>query len=469
MKVLLALSVFLLSGLGFGATDYLGLYMQGTKIGYAEYTSGPSTLDGKALVRSDSKTILNAGLLGSAMSMQMLSTTWLTPAGKPVQMNFTMSSAGRSQKVIARFGASTVKIDVDNSGQKSQKTLAIPNGAIVDDPIALITNGTMTAGGTKSFYVLDPTTISFIKNDVKILGPGKAEVLGKSFDATLVEVVDPRASMTVYLGSKGDVIKIDGPMGMEMWPISKAQALAKPDAYAPSVDLAQASMLKTDKPIDDPAHLKQLDLRVTAKNLNSVPSGDHQTSTRDGDAWLIKVHPPQLGTVKSQTIAQAKAEMPEWTKPSLNIPSDAPAFRKLAASIVGKDTSVAKASRDIQVWVNKQMKPNAGIGVLRDATEIVKTKEGVCRDYAILTVTLLRAAGIPAKLVSGLVNWDGDFYYHAWAEVWDGSRWLGIDSTTPDAQMSAGHVQLGEGNVEQAFTFTVLDRAKVEVLRASKD
>jgi hypothetical protein len=80
----------------------------------------------------------------------------------------------------------------------------------------------------------------------------------------------------------------------------------------------------------------------------------------------------------------------------------------------------------------------------------------------------MRSAGIPARLASGLVNWDGNFYYHAWVEIWDGSRWLGMDSTTPEPQISAAHVKLSDGNVEQAFTFTFLDKVKIEVMEARR-
>jgi transglutaminase-like putative cysteine protease len=258
-------------------------------------------------------------------------------------------------------------------------------------------------------------------------------------------------------------------MGIEMLPVSKAIALAPPGKYAPSVDLAYATSLKTDKPLEDPSTLSGLTVRVTAKNLKSVPSGDFQTAKRDGEFWLIDVHPPKLDAVTSAAIAEAASEKPEWTKPSLYIPSDSKKFKDLAQTIIGDKKDVQSASLAIHRWVNTQMKANAGIGVLRDATEVLKTKEGVCRDYAILTVTLLRSAGIPARLASGIVNWDGAFYYHAWAEAWDGSRWLGIDSTTDREQISAAHVKLGEGQVDQAFTFTFLDKAKIEVLKTARN
>ena len=153
-------------------------------------------------------------------------------------------------------------------------------------------------------------------------------------------------------------------------------------------------------------------------------------------------------------------------KPAFNIPSDTAAFKELAAKLTDGAGNVSDAARRIQTYVHGAMTPNAGIGVLRDASEILKTKEGVCRDYAVLTATLLRAAHVPTQLVSGLVYEQGSFFYHAWVEVWDGHHWVGVDSTLPSGKVSAGHIKLAEGNVEQAFTFTFLDRVKVEVLDA---
>ena len=75
---------------------------------------------------------------------------------------------------------------------------------------------------------------------------------------------------------------------------------------------------------------------------------------------------------------------------------------------------------------------------------------------------------MPSRLASGLVSLDGEFYYHAWAEVWDGARWVGVDSTTANDQISAAHIKLADGNVNTAFAFMMLDRVKMEVLETSR-
>jgi hypothetical protein len=470
MKTFLAFLFLLFVSVASAETQYLGLYLQGNKLGYSAYTSGDGDLNGRKLKRSDTKTVMDTGLLGTAVTIEMSSTTWSTAEGRPVRMSFLMTSGGRDQKVEANFGEKEIQVQIENNGQKSVKTLPIPGDAsVIDDPLTQVTAGTLTAGLASTFYVLDPTTVSLLKNEVKVLGPSKVTVDGKEFDTTGVEIIDPRSTMTVYLSAKGDLVKARGPMGIEMIPVSKAVALAPPGKYAPGIDLAYATALRTDKPITEPDKLRSLKLRVTAKNVRSVPSDDHQTAKQEGEGWVIEVHPPQVRQGASATIANAAKQKPEWTNPSLYIPSDSPQFVEEARRIIGQKNDVRGASLAIHRHVNAIMKPNAGIGVLRDASEVMKTKEGVCRDYAILTVTLLRAAGIPTRLASGLVNWDGIFYYHAWAEVWDGTRWFGVDTTAEREQVSAAHVKLGGGNVEEAFTFTFLDGAKIEVLGSTRN
>lgn len=468
-KFLACLQVVCLMAPAFAADEYLGLYLQGQKIGYSHFSSKPATLNGQAVVQSDTRTTMNMEVLGTPMSVRMESSTW-SAAGRPVKMRFLMESAGRTQKVDATFSGAKANVRVDNSGSITVKTLDVPKGGlVVDDPVALMTVGDLPAGARRVFYVLDPMTVTFIRNEVRLVGPRKTTVKGRVMASTLLEVIDPRAKMQVFLTAKGDLLRVLGPMGIEMLPEPKAVALGVRGDYAPTIDLAFANTVKTDRPIKDPATLTRLKLRLKKFDLSRMPSDVHQTVRRDGASWLLDIHPPKLDAAGAESISQAASERPAWVKPSLHMPSEDPTFKAQAAEIVGNRTNVVEAALAIKEYVHGMMKPNAGIGVLRDASEVLRTKEGVCRDYAILTGTLLRAAGIPTRLASGLVNWNGSFYYHAWNEVWDGTRWVGIDSTVKEAQLAANHVKLGHGNVEEAFTFTLLEGVEIEVLSARHD
>jgi transglutaminase-like putative cysteine protease len=71
---------------------------------------------------------------------------------------------------------------------------------------------------------------------------------------------------------------------------------------------------------------------------------------------------------------------------------------------------------------------------------LFRTREGFCGHYASAFVMLMRAGGVPARVVTGYLGgiWNryGEYLYvtqsdaHAWAEVWlDGRGWVRIDPT----------------------------------------
>ena len=70
------------------------------------------------------------------------------------------------------------------------------------------------------------------------------------------------------------------------------------------------------------------------------------------------------------------------------------------------------------------------------ATDAWQAREGVCQDFAHLTLLLLRAMGIPARYVSGYLHTKPDAEVgetvvgesHAWIEAWTGG-WWGYDPT----------------------------------------
>ncbi|MGN0606203.1 MAG: transglutaminase domain-containing protein [Oscillospiraceae bacterium] len=61
------------------------------------------------------------------------------------------------------------------------------------------------------------------------------------------------------------------------------------------------------------------------------------------------------------------------------------------------------------------------------AEQAMEIKNGVCQDYTHILLSLLRLEKIPCRYVSGLAFQSGET--HAWAEVHDGTRWIGIDPT----------------------------------------
>ena len=461
----------------FADETHLGLFMNGSKIGTLAYSTDDAQLNGVATKKSISKTRMSVALEGQPVSISVDSTTWTNLAGKPILMRYYMESGGKWSRSEARFGPKTVTVDSNNQNHKSTKKLTIPKGIVVDDPISLVLAGHMAMGASKSFYAFDPSTGQFQKNSVHLVGTKQIDNAGTKVKATLIEIKDVLRSTTtkVYVSSKGDALRIEAPLGIVMMPEPKVtddgtttRPVEIPENKPPSIDIANLTKLVPNKIIPDPINLSTLKVRFSGRDLSSIPNDGHQTLTADGKNWIVSVHPTAFATGRTFSILNAAKDEPTWVEPAMYIPSDNPRFIRLARQIVGTRTTVRSAASMIRRYVYELMKPNAGMGILRDANDVLDSKEGVCRDYAILTVTLLRAAGMPARLASGLVSLDGEFYYHAWAEAWDGAKWIGVDSTTDRDQISAAHIKLADGNVDTAFTFLLLDHVKMEILESSK-
>jgi transglutaminase-like putative cysteine protease len=122
----------------------------------------------------------------------------------------------------------------------------------------------------------------------------------------------------------------------------------------------------------------------------------------------------------------------------------------VADRVAGADP--AEAASEIITWLREQVSYVAGsTGVQTSAQEAWDAGQGVCQDMAHISVALLRAAGLPARYVSGYLHPDPKAepgaavagQSHAWAEYWTG-EWVACDPTNL-APVGERHVVIGRG------------------------
>ncbi len=122
----------------------------------------------------------------------------------------------------------------------------------------------------------------------------------------------------------------------------------------------------------------------------------------------------------------------------------------VAGRVAGADP--AEAASEIITWLREKVSYVAGsTGVQTSAQEAWDAGQGVCQDMAHISVALLRAAGLPARYVSGYLHPDPKAepgaavagQSHAWAEYWTG-EWVACDPTNL-APVGERHVVIGRG------------------------
>lgn len=106
-------------------------------------------------------------------------------------------------------------------------------------------------------------------------------------------------------------------------------------------------------------------------------------------------------------------------------------LRTLAAANLGSpDFEAALAA--LMEAVESRIEYRPGVtDVACTAAEALAHGVGVCQDHAHVMIACCRAAGIPARYVSGyLYTGDaGHLASHAWIDAWNGQRWLSCDAT----------------------------------------
>ncbi len=88
------------------------------------------------------------------------------------------------------------------------------------------------------------------------------------------------------------------------------------------------------------------------------------------------------------------------------------------------------------------------------AVTILRRGSGDCRDHSILFTSLMRALGIPTRLVSGVfLSHGGTWEPHLWAMYWDGSTWKQVDPGNNAFVPGGLYVAFGRG----AYRFSDLE------------
>ena len=157
-------------------------------------------------------------------------------------------------------------------------------------------------------------------------------------------------------------------------------------------------------------------------------------------------------------------EAPEIDRISYRNPSryvDSDRLAQVAAAhfrgMKGAETVEAVAS-----WVNDHLLYLSGSSRVTDgATETYLARAGVCRDFAHLVITFLRARGLPARLAAVYATGLTPMDFHAVAEVWLDGAWQVVDATRLAPRESMLRIATGRDAADTAFLNVLGGRMKL--------
>ncbi len=231
-------------------------------------------------------------------------------------------------------------------------------------------------------------------------------------------------------------------------------------------DLLLSAAVRPDRPLPRPREVRSVSLKLSgipdpAPDL-TAPGQVARPSGEETYYITISVTPEETGPAPTLPITgPAFAEELEATA---YIQADHPAIKSRARKIVGDEKDPRRAAGLLTAWVFENLEKSF-LAAIPNAVDVLEKGTGDCKAHSVLLVALARAAGLPARTVTGLVAMDdGLFYYHQWAELYTG-EWTPVDPTFNQIPADAARVTLGRaGPAEHLRLLNLIGRISIEIL-----
>ena len=438
---------------------WMGVYLGDQKIGYLKMAFARTQYAGQDVYRVDNAFHTKVRMSGAGLEQDVSTRVYFNLKMGPVFEELTMASGGTTTRVEAVYKPGVVQCKLISQGTASPKDLPIPAGVslVGDSNLYCLADKSLRLGDRFTFSYFNSLALAIETLSAEVLREEKLDIKGTIYNTLVVKSVTPMGEVTAWKEPNGDVVKMVGLMGMTMIRETKEEAMGvQPNGIEqPPADLALLTSVKANIDLPRPERIRQLTVSI-------IGIGDPKLMINDNRQKVTASH--KEGRTAADFVITAKN--PNW-KHSARLPIKLrslqaflteepyiqctnPRITKQARLIVGAERRSIYAAGKIRKWVYGNMRKQGDMGIVRSALDVLNSKSGMCRDYAALYTALARAAGIPTRLVAGLVFHNGSFYYHAWGESFTG-EWIPFDATLPGDFVDATHIKLTQGDATSMF------------------
>jgi hypothetical protein len=421
--------------------EWFGVYHGSDKVGHAHRVTA-RTADGYAFYEDS---VVALAMLGTPQTLRTAMAAETDQGYALQRFRFTLISPATVFSAAGTVDGDTLQVRYGPRGQQSD--LRIP----LQEPIYLpstlrprVLAGDHTPGTRYTVPVFSPLALH--NEPMTITIDGRETVPGPAGPIETIRLLEEHAGLQVHawIAPDGDVVREEAALGFMLVREDEEHALADAGNAVP-VDLAVDSSIPIEGRIDDPRNADHLALRLGGDAAARVPDDGRRQRLHGNLLFITRedVPPPAPFPLTVPTAADVASAV--GAAPFLE--ADDPVVAARARAIVGDATDAPTAARRLVTWVAGAIEKAPAVTV-PSAREVLTSRRGDCNEHATLLTALARAAGIPARLVAGVVYANDAFYYHAWTELWLGA-WVSADSVFDQMPVDATHVKLVEGGPEQ--------------------
>ncbi len=449
-------------------TEWMGTYYKGKKLGFSfakmNVTEKAVTVDSKVFFR-----LKSGGVNQSTTFNQM---TYLTPDLRLKEFSLVQEIMGQRQKVDGHIENQKLVYRVVGLGFDKTKSLDFPPHVAPSSTFLLnIVRDGLRVGKKGKFPIFMEAFQMLVDMEYKILRKEPFTYAGEIVETFVIYHQVAGMESTLWVTAGGSVMKEMTSQGFESRKETEAVARDLGGEVMSVSNLITFSLVKPGKDISSPGKKRQMKMQLSKIRSPDLIPEDHRQKvlqskkSADGtysSVLLVNSEPKQVARSVARPVSGfAKSE---FLEDSAEVQSKHPLIRTLSKELVGGTKDAWKAAQEINLWVYSNLEKELVDSV--SALNALRTRKGECQSHTYLFTALARSAGIPTKIVNGLVyspQFKG-FLYHAWPEVYVG-EWRALDPTFGQDTVDATHIKLSEGEKDsQLKLMEFVGKVQIELI-----
>ena len=440
-----------------GRDSWMSIYQNDAKIGYARRRLSRAP-EGFTVEESVAMRINTMGMVQNILveTRGELHTDFSLQA-----VQFRIESGRFSFSAHGELTGNVLDITTASAGSSRNYKIRMPNKPyLAAGLLDALHAADLKPGDFFSFDIFDPVTMGPQPIKVSVIGSEEVQVMGKAHSATKVMLNFKGANQFAWLDSNGDVLQEKGLLGMRLEKTTRRQALAD-IGNGSTGDLTDLASVPSNRVLAQPSSLQKLTVTVNGIDLDKVQLNGGRQIRRNKRVTIVKENldqlPPDLPVENMALLEQV------FLQPSPFIQSDHQQIRQLVDAVLQNEAGPPlQRAQKLLAWVYHNIDKRPVLS-LPDALSTLENKQGDCNEHAVLLAAMARAAGIPARVETGLVYLNGRFYYHAWNLLYIG-RWVTADAVYNQLPADVTHIRFTSGSRQQSDLMGVLGRVQIDVV-----
>lgn len=477
------------------------VYLDGAKMGYQRTTVEERRRDGQKIFHTTRFMHLTLKRYDSVVTQRMALSTDETSEGKVVGLSMT-HYLDKDRKIVqsgrVEDGKLIVRTPSDPDGKAVQWTDGIVGYYAQEH---LFQERKVKEGDRFRFLDYQLPLLAAVPIQVVVKGTEEKELLVAQKDGGEVKAVSvrkrllrveevpekvtvgkitiPLPRLIMWLNEKREVVRQESrtPLGL-MALYRTSRPLAEKEGAAPALmaDFGLNSRIRLNRAIEHPYEAREILYRIRIKDDDDAAT----TFARDKRQTVENVHGNTFDLRVRAIREPAEAEKSgkdneEFLKSSYFLDSANEKVRAQAESVIGGETEPWLKAQRIEKWVHEHMNGATDVN-FAPASQILSDLRGDCRQHAMLTAALCRAAGVPARTAVGLVySKERDLgpvlVFHMWTEVRIKGQWLMLDAVLGKGSVGAAHLKIADHSWQDIQTLApllpvtrVTGKARIEVV-----